>query len=369
MSVGVVLAGCERRPTYSRATPDDVVKSAVAMVRDGRSGELGTLIAPDGPEMQVMLDRLGVLLGHMQTLSKAVRERWPAEFEKMRIEAGAAAAGKANPLVGALFSQRKPNGGGGGPSRTEIRDLINRLFADPYGWLEANASKLTTTQTTDDTAAVLFDGQPVIPVVGLPMRKIGEEWFVSLPTQLPPISGVWPRTKPEWSIIASLVLVIDRAVVELTGDVQAGKVATLGSLRDKAVDKLIFPAAIAFVAYGRELEVRRGIETRTREFEKHRRAWAQARSKEPHTPATGAISRELLDAIDEIARPKIEEWVRKRKGPKLDGMSGKDFEALIGGWMNESGLGVPLDGELEGPGIEATLAAWWKARAAAQKKP
>lgn len=368
VAAGLVLAGCEREATYPRSTPDELVRSAVGMIKAGEPEKLATLVYADSREMEAMLARLGKLLGNMGALSKAARERWPDEFAKMQADA---ASGKGTPLLGALLSGsrgRESGAGGQGLDRAQVRAVVNRLFADPYGWLDANAARLTTATTSDDSAVVLLDGEPLIPVVGLPLRKVGDEWWVSLPVTLPPVSGVWPRSRAEWSILASLVTVIDRAVVEMTADIRAGRLSTLAGLRDRAIDKLVFPAGIAFVAYGRELEVRRGVERRTREFDQRRRAWVNARAKALDVPAGEAVSRELVDAIGELARPKIEQWVRTRKAPDVAGMSDREFEALVGGWTTSAGLSVGLDGALAGPAVDSAVAAWRKQRREGEKR-
>jgi len=98
-----------------------------------------------------------------------------------------------------------------------VQGALARLFADPYGWLDRNASRLTTVKLADDIAAVMVDNQPVMPPLGLTMRleKDGK-WYIVLPTNLPVVSNFMPRTREEWSIIASVIKVVENVTVELT---------------------------------------------------------------------------------------------------------------------------------------------------------
>ena len=64
-----LAAGCDRPTVYSQETPDDVIRSAAEMIRNGETQRLPDLIAADNDEMRRMLNRLGVLFGNMQQLS------------------------------------------------------------------------------------------------------------------------------------------------------------------------------------------------------------------------------------------------------------------------------------------------------------
>src|SRR5690349_14082108 len=99
-----IAPGCERR-SYSQDTPDDVIASAVEMIKNGDTDRLGDLVYADTPEMRMFLDRLGALFGSMQGLAAACQEKFPQELAAMREEAAKRAAeGKGNGLLSALMT-------------------------------------------------------------------------------------------------------------------------------------------------------------------------------------------------------------------------------------------------------------------------
>lgn len=361
------VGACGKPPQkYDQSTPDNVIKSAVAMVKDNQARELSNLIYAESPDMRGTLTRLGKLFEGVQALSKTAQERFPEEFAKLREDAlKAAADGKPSGLISAMLSSqnnRRGNRGGGfngdsGADPDTARELINQLFADPFGWLERNAQRLTTIQPADDTAYVLLDGQPAIPLIGLAMRKDRDKWFIALPSNVPPISSAWPRSRQQWSILASMITIIDKAVRELTGDVQSGRVTSLKSLVDKASDKLLFPAGIAFVAYGKELDVRSRVDRRVSQFTRRQSAWL----KERQGDGGKGVSEKLMSVLSSLAQAEIETGVRTRNPPNFENVSTGEFENTLKAWLNNAGVSIDFSGDLASPSIDDAVGAWQKA--------
>ncbi len=352
------LWGCDRPKSYSQDTPDDVIRSAVEMIRDGQTQRLPDLIAADNDEMRRMLNRLGVLFGNMQKLASAAQDRFPADMAKIKAEAEQAAlSGKGNSIIDAIRSGgppgRGPGGGGPGGDDAAVRDLVNRLFADPYGWLDRNATRLTAEKVTDDQAMVLLDGEPLIPVVGLPMIERDGKWYIALPTGMPPLSLGWPRSKPQWDILRSLVTIIDKAVIEMTDDIRLGRVGGLDQLASKAQEKLIFPAALAFVAYQRELEVRSRVDRRLSLFRTRQRDWVKSCRDKGRE-----ISPKLISAIEKVAPAELEVAVRKRNPTAVDKLSDAEFEDMVSEWLRGRGLVVAMDGPVDAAAVDAKIDAW-----------
>jgi hypothetical protein len=356
-AAAAVLAGCNRQKEYSQDTPDDVLRSAAEMIRDGQTQRLPDLIAADNDEMRRMLNRLGVLFGNMQQLALAAQERFPDDLAKIKADAEArAASGEANPLLGALRS-----GGRGGPpgedEESAVKDLVNRLFADPYGWLERNSTRLTAEKIADDQAMVLLDGEPLIPIVGLPMIERDGKWYIALPTNMPPLNVGWPKTKPQWDILRSLVTIIDKAVIEMTEDIRQGRVGGLDQLANKAQEKMIFPAAMAFLAYQREIEVRTRVDRRMTQFRARQREWARSAKDRGRE-----VSAKLLQAIERVAPAELEQIVRKRTPLAIDQLSDADFEVLAAQWLGRKGLTIALDGDVGSPAFESRIQSWLEAQ-------
>ena len=340
--VAVLTAGCERTPRYPRATPDDVLKSAAMMVNDHHAEQLGTLIWADSPEMRAVLDRLGVLCGHLQELSAKVEEKFPEEFRQLRESAGTeASSAKTNPLFGAIFGQGGAGKRGGASINPEqIRSWLNALMADPYAWLERSGKRLSTTQSADDAAFVLLDGQPAIPVVGLPMKREAGVWYVVLPLNVPPVSQAMPRTAREWQIMGSIVLILDRTVVELTADAKTGRLRGVDDLLAQAQDKITFPAIFAFATYMKELDIRQQTDRVVAAFETRLAVWAAERKAE----GGGSVSNEVLGKLSQMGAAEAEASVRGKKPLKFKDMTREQFEELLSGWGRARGVELQFGG-------------------------
>lgn len=408
----VLAIGCDRKREYAQDTPDAVLKSAVQMVKDGNSKQLPSLIYADSAEMRATLDGVGELLGNMQKLSRAVEARFPQEIAEMkRIAAEKVASGEAGSIFDKVLNegtQRRPSSGpsiqigttaskdlggkgGSGPSvqvqiggspppsadtrtprtpgeradmRNEFRDLFNRLFADPYGWLEQNGEKLSTIQVTDEMATIMYDNQPLMGGMTLPMQKHDGKWYVALPLTMPPMNQILPKTSAQWSILRSVVQVLNKTVIDMTADVQSGRVNSLDSLGRNAQEKVMFPAIIAFGAYGKEMDVSGRIDRRFRQFQERQKKWnkdrAEIAAKEVGGDAKGfvAISPKLISAMNTVAPIAIEKVVRANKRSEFEKLSDAEFEALVDGWLRDAGLKINFTEALTPERVDVSIAQW-----------
>jgi hypothetical protein len=403
-----VAPGCSGGE-YSQDTPDDLVRTAVAMVKKGDAKRLPDLIYAEDDRMRAVLKRLGVMLGHMQELAAAIQERFPAQVAALKAKAEEAAregASTGSPfsimMAGAQGGRRAQQeraramaeqaardsgvevrmevGGGGAsggaaPAGTDpeaaMQRAIGSLFADPYGWIDRNAGRLSTTREgmPDDMAAVLLDGQPVLPPLGIPLKQVDGKWYVALPTALPGVSNFMPRTNEEWGIIASVIRVLDQTVVELTADVRANKVGTIDDLADKAGEKTIVPAMLAFGAYMREMDVRQKRERLARQYSRREKEWLKA-ARNAAVGDAPAMPERLGEAVGAVTGPALDRLARKDRPPNIEQMSDAQFAELLQGWMGEAGLKVSLALPLAGPEIDRAIAAWDEQgkKAAAEKQ-
>jgi hypothetical protein len=255
--------GCRRRTMYSQDRPDDVLKSARAMVRNGEANKLPDLILADDVYMRAFLRRVGSLALHMQELSSELARAFPNDVEKIRGEAQARALvasknGSASGISGIIAQVASGTRTGTRAERERtLEGVIKELFADPYGWLEHHGDRLSTTELTDDMVAVLWDGEPILPPLGVAMKQHEGKWYVLLPVNVPMLKKYLPSTKGEWNMFASLVKVFDNAIIELRDDVRGtgtSKVASFADVSRKAGEKIFMPAALAFVAIGKHYE-------------------------------------------------------------------------------------------------------------------
>jgi hypothetical protein len=357
--------GCERKPQYSQKTPDDVVASALAMVKNNDARRLADLIAADGPEMRAVLNRLGNLLSKLQELAVQVQQRMPQEVAALKAQ-GVNAAADSVPL-GEFFEemqrppQRDPNDVADEGRRDVVQGAIARLFADPYGWLERNSSRMTTVKLADDIAALMVDNQPVLPPVGVTMRleKDGK-WYIVLPTNLPVVSNYMPRTREEWSIVASVIKVIENVTVELTEDVRSGRINTIKGLGDKAGDKAIIPGMIAFAAYAKEMDVRQRRDGITKSFKARLKDWTKQRSES----SSGKVSASLVKVLDAVAPDQIGKLARAPRRTRMAEMSDADFTQLLQGWLNDAGVKIDLAFGVSGDEVDTEAKRWLDAETA-----
>ncbi|MBL8763979.1 MAG: hypothetical protein JNM07_06895 [Phycisphaerae bacterium] len=388
----VSLGACEKRVEYSQATADDALQSAIRMVKDRRAARLADLVYAESPDMRAMLGRMGDLLGSVQGLAAAIQERFPKDVEalKQRAIAEAANASNAGAAPGGLFAMfqrpRRSGGAGGGSEGGgeaeggggERGDDGQRLFeataqsvlADPYGWIERNAARLSTVGVSDDLAAVLLDGKPILPPLGVTMRLEAGKWYVVLPLNLPPVNQYVPRRQREWQMLGLLMKAWQNAIIEMTSEVNSGKVASIEELASGAGEKLFIPTGIWFVGYAREMDVRRRTEDTLRQFGERRKKWLagefpierSAGARSGSTPR--ALPKGVSEAIDAIAPEKIESLVRTNQRPRPADMSDPDFQSLVEGWLKDEGFGeVSLLAPPPDADAAAALEQWRKARA------
>ena len=208
----VALAGCGK-PAYDTTTPDATLDSAVAMVRDGCIERLPDLI--EIPARDVTFDdgvteasaiaevkmKAGSMLARALRTADALRKRFPGEAAKE------------------LKNATKKTAKG-------ARDQIVAGLADPSGWLRAQRPRLQATDLGDGTAALTFDGQPVLAGV-LTLTSTDAGWRFRVPVELLRDSPYWPDTRHEWSVIASMMLAVEHAMEDFQRDLDGGKITSL----------------------------------------------------------------------------------------------------------------------------------------------
>jgi hypothetical protein len=254
-----------------RKTPDDVLRTATIMVERGRARELSTLFHADNEDMKKVLHNMGVLFGNLQKLGNAVTDEFPREVASLRESMeDAAKSGKATSLLSQIASSqsRGSRRAARDPEKwrkeqaqreKQFGDAMNALFADPYGFLERSAGRLSTVPITDDTAAILWDSKPVLAPVGMVMKRDAStgDWAIVLPLNIPGLANFMPQTSQEYKVFAALVAIINNVIVDLAKDVREKRITTMSDLSRKAGEKAFMPAAMGYVAYSKLIEDRR----------------------------------------------------------------------------------------------------------------
>jgi hypothetical protein len=240
-------------------TPEETIRAIRETIMEGRADRLGDFIYADDPEMRRLLKRVGVFLGNLQKLGASVQARFPDEVSALRAQAEAAAKeGRATSFLSQMMLQREgrrrrpsaEQAEQAGRARSAFDEFMKSLLADPYGWVEKAEERLTTEFLTDDSVAMLWDGKPILPPLGMTMRR-GEDdlWYVVLPTGAPGVSNFMPRTKEQYQIFGSLVATFDNVVIDLRKEVEEGRVGNLEELSRKAGEKAFLPVAAVVFAY------------------------------------------------------------------------------------------------------------------------
>lgn len=272
LGLGAMLPGCEQK--YAQDTPEATIAAARAMIENGDARKLPNLVYAANPDERRLLNTVGRLTGNLETLAKEIATRFPQETAALKERAKQAAAeGKSTSIFAQLASQVRPQAGGrrrgrggggsgavpsptGGPPPREERqafdDAITRLFVDPYAFLDDSQGKLSTQYMTDDQVALLWEGKMVLPPLGMLMRK-GEDgkWSFVLPTSAPVLAPFMPKTPEQYKLMGGMVSVLDKVVVDLTKEVQAGQMTSLDAVSRRAGEMTFMPAVLMFYAYGK----------------------------------------------------------------------------------------------------------------------
>lgn len=278
----LAMGGCSNE--YERNTPEATIQTARQMILNGDGKRLGELIYADNEDEARLMRRVGRMLGNLNDLGDAIQEKFPADVAKLKARAEEnAKSGKGGTMVNRVFSQMAPQQRGrsqrgqrpGQQTEQLFNDLLKTIFADPYGWLKESEEKITTAYMTEDLVAVLWEGKPIMPPIGVTMRKDAKgQWAFVVPNNLPGIRDFWPKTQDEFQIWGGLVQVFDNVVIDLTKDVREGRASSLDDVARRAGEKTFVPAVITVFAFG-QLQEAQKKELRLRK-EAEQRAKAQA---------------------------------------------------------------------------------------------
>lgn len=357
------LSACDPPPRTSQSTPEAALDSAVELVESGHAEKLTDLVYADTPRLRALLDSLGVLLGDMGDLAEAVQQHCPEEVERLK---QAADERVRTGSVESLFAGFGIGGGKGG----DAGRVLARLYADPYGWLRRGADRISFVTLTDDTAMIHFDDHPALSVLGISMKLEKGKWYLQLPTNL--AGKYMPRTEEQWRILESIIQVFDGTARDLTAKVRGGDIRSLSQLGDTAEERLLIPAAIAFGAYAKEIDVREHAEKSMRRYRSARDAWETWRASAGSTregrragagdaPGQPEVSSALRRIMDKVALVQLEHAARMEERIDFESMTPQRFEELLSRWLAFQGVPVNLKQGVAGAELDAALEAWEKA--------
>lgn len=260
LALVVGVAGCRRGPKeYAQGTPEEVVASLEAMVREGETRRLHELFYAEDEDMRLALRRFGRMCGRLAELAVAIREAYPEEVAELRKETEAAAArGEATNILSRFTRSAFQNRRNRGQPRTNVGDSFNlafrQLLTDPYGSLEGASDRITTAPVSDGFVGMLWDGQPMLPPFGVMMREEGGKWYIVLPLDLPIVTKYRPRTKEQWEIAGYLMRAWENAAVDLRAKIEAGDLRNLDEVAQEAGAMILPPTMMIGIAYSKQFE-------------------------------------------------------------------------------------------------------------------
>ncbi len=293
-SAMITAAGCSRKPTYSKETPEAVIESAKAMVVNGDARQLTTLIYADAPEMRTMLDNFGVLLGNLQKLAATIQKTYPKEIAKLKKQAEE--EGQVSGLLAGMFKRSRSGGFSISPETMENRDgfehFLRALLADPYSWLESSADSLSVRWVSEDVYAIWFDDKPVLPPFGLVMARDSEgdgDWGVVLPLKLPGVSRIVPRDEASFEVFNAVIAVFNNTLVDLRKDIESGKVPDLDGVSERAGERTFMPMMMAFYAYSKVMDEANEREKQAKKKAREERKKRREALKKENSKAEGGV--------------------------------------------------------------------------------
>ena len=247
-------AGCDRGGDYAQPTPEDVFESARAMVQAGDHERLHELLWTDDPRERAVYLRLGRAFGALAELAAAVDEKFPEDVEALR------SGNDANGLLGDLLrgaGRRGRNRGDGPSGRDRIQTLLTSLAADPYGFIERSQDRISSEKISHTKAAIMWDGNPVLPPFGMVMTEVDGRWYVVPPITNPLIARWRPATDEEFAILGYLADVVTNTAQELAAETRRGENKSLEGVAESAGEKAFIPASMCVLAYSRAVQARR----------------------------------------------------------------------------------------------------------------
>lgn len=220
-ALALVAAGGCRKPKYDTSTPQKAVEAMESMVRDGRPELLPSLLyleprdvtyddgVTEASAIEEVKRKAGDMLGQLWRVSLKIKRRYPQDVDALLAQGGTWASGQ-----------------GGG-------DIVAKVMADPFGWLDANRARLEVEDLGDGTAAFNVDGKPILGGV-LTMVETKDGWRVTFPAQLVRQSIYFPDTREEWAVAAFLMLAVENALTDFENEIDSGKYPTLQAAGERA---------------------------------------------------------------------------------------------------------------------------------------
>jgi hypothetical protein len=231
VAVAALPLGACRKPRYDTSTPAAALDAMAQMVKDGRPELLAGMVeiaardvtfqdgVTEASAIADVKDKAGDMLAQLWRVSGKIRARYPREVEKELAKGGTWA------------------------SRGGFGDVFTGVVSDPFGWLDANRSRLEAEDLGDGTATFSLDGTPVLGGT-LSMAETPAGWRVAVPVELIRSSGYFPDTREEWSVVAYLMLAVENALRDFERELDRGDFPSLAAAGERA-GRMVAESAVA----------------------------------------------------------------------------------------------------------------------------
>jgi len=214
---------------YDTSTPEAAIDAVRLMVVDGRPDLLPQMIElkardvtfDDGvTEASAIADvrrKSGEMLARLWRVSQKIRARWPKQVERELTRAA--------------------SGGGA------FEDRIAQVLIDPFAAIDSQREKLTVEDLSDGTAAILWEGEPVLAgLVSLVETPSG--WRIDVGVERLRSNKYWPDTRHEWAVVASMMLGIENSLKDFERELDNGRFKDLASASSR-VGRLVGESVVA----------------------------------------------------------------------------------------------------------------------------
>ncbi|MEE2896140.1 MAG: hypothetical protein VX726_10425 [Planctomycetota bacterium] len=235
----LLLSGCGRQD-YDTSTPESVLASARLMIENGDADRLPELMHFDARDItfedgvteasaiEDVKGKLAELLGRLWTIGEELQARFPDESLDTLQEAVV--------MV---------DGGDEG----DWTDIVGQLLSSPYQFLDEGQDRIEILDLGDGTAAILWDDEPALGGF-VAMLETDGGWRASVPIELVRDTEYWPKTRWEWSVVASMLLSIENALEDFEASVRNDEFRSLSQASASAGRIVGESAVVQGIIYG-----------------------------------------------------------------------------------------------------------------------
>lgn len=225
-----LLSACSRKNVgeYDTSSPEAALEAVRLMVVEGRADLLPQMIELEARDVTFddgvteasaindVKQKAGEMLARLWRVSLKIRDRWPKQVDR---ELRRAAEG------------------------ADIEDTVARILVDPFAALDAQRGRLAVEDLGDGTAAMLWDGEPVLEGL-LQMKETPAGWRVEMQVEALRANRYWPDTRHEWAVVASMMLAVENSLEHFERELDEGKFKDLAAASSR-VGRLVGESVVA----------------------------------------------------------------------------------------------------------------------------